>query len=156
PFPGYYSVTSYAGNHGSKNFWPVPSSTGNSSTDDGMFYVWGGPNSTASVCYPRPSPLPCVRHEAGVAMKTVSDGTSKTILFGERYNQDDIFDSIFVSDRNELLIHQWALWGWTGGYSGTAHATRGAGDAPTFKGVMNRQCPQSCRGSGGGYQCADD
>jgi prepilin-type N-terminal cleavage/methylation domain-containing protein/prepilin-type processing-associated H-X9-DG protein len=156
-FTGYYSITSYAGNHGTKNYYPTSSATGSDSTDNGMFYVVAPSGTTAGVCYPPypAGPGACVRHDKGVALKTVTDGTSKTFFFGERYDQDQIFDNIPAADRNDLLIHQWALWGWMGGFYGTAHVTRSAGDAPTFRGVINRQCPASCA-SGGGYQCEDD
>jgi len=158
-FTGYYSVTSYAGNHGSKNYYPTQSPTGSDSTDNGMFYVIAAPGSTAGVCYPPfpPSAKPCVRHDKGVALKTVTDGTSKTLFFGERYNQDSIFDGLQSPDRNDLFIHQFALWGWMGDFKGTAHVTRSAGDSPItgFRGVINRQCPASCA-SGGNYQCEDD
>jgi prepilin-type N-terminal cleavage/methylation domain-containing protein len=154
-FSGYYGVTSYAGNHGNKSYYPVSSPTGGSSTDDGMFYVVAPAGSTAGVCYARPAPTPCVRHDKPVAFKSVSDGTSHTLLFGERYNEDAIFDSMPSPNRNDLLIHQWALWGWMGGYLGTGHATRSAGEKYQ---VINRQCPASCAGGGGGgqYQCEDD
>jgi prepilin-type processing-associated H-X9-DG protein len=43
-----------------------------------------------------------------------------------------------------------------GGFYGTAHVTRSAGE--TYPGVINRQCPASCANGGGGgqYQCEDD
>src|SRR5882757_7040718 len=37
-FPGYYAVTSYAGNHGTRNYY-FDNQCGGSSTDDGMFYI---------------------------------------------------------------------------------------------------------------------
>jgi len=154
-FSGYYSVTSYAGNHGEKNYYPTTSPTGTDSTDNGMFYVIAPTGSTAGVCYPRATTV-CVRHDKGVTLKSVTDGTSHTFLFGERYNEDPVFDALSASDRNDLLIHQWALWGWMGGFYGTAHATRSAGKSPNFTGVMNRQCPGSCASGSGGYQCEDD
>jgi len=108
------------------------------------------------VCYPRPGGLPSFHHEKGISLKSTTDGTSKTFLFGEHYNQDEVFDSMSDADRNGLKIHQWALWGWMGNYSGTGHVTRGSGDSINFQGVINRQCPQSCRTSSNGYQCTDD
>ena len=49
-FRGYYAVTSYAGNHGTKNYYPEVSPTGPQSRDDGMFYIWAYLGSTAGVC----------------------------------------------------------------------------------------------------------
>jgi prepilin-type N-terminal cleavage/methylation domain-containing protein len=141
-FPGYYAVTSYAGNHGTQNYYPT------SGTDDGMFYVYAPPGSTAGICYP---PLPnCKRYEKGVALKRVGDGTSKTLLFGEKYNEDPVFDSISSGSRSDLLLHQWSLWGWTGGFKMAGHVTRSGGRLP-----INYKLPTSCQGSGS-YQCQDD
>jgi prepilin-type N-terminal cleavage/methylation domain-containing protein/prepilin-type processing-associated H-X9-DG protein len=161
-FDGYYSITSYAGNHGTKSYYPVQSPTGRDSTDDGMFYVIGAPGSSAGICYPPyPSPPPpsppCKRHDKGAALKSVTDGLSKTLFFGEHYDEDAIFDNLSGPDRNDLLLHQWATWGYMGSFLGTGHVTRGAGlsENTGFQGVMNRQCPASCAG-GGGYQCEDD
>ncbi len=160
PFTGFFSVTSYAGNHGTKSYYPAASATGNVSTDNGMFYIVALPaGSNAGVCYPRAG-KPCVQPDKGVAYKSVTDGTSKTFLFGERYNYDPIFDAMYdksPASTNGLRIHQFALWGWMGDFKGTAHATRSAGDSPSFQGVINRQCPASClTGSGNQYQCEDD
>ena len=146
-FPGYYAVTSYAGSHGIRNYYPADGA------DDGMFYTWGSTNSTAAVCYPRPAPAPCVRHDKGVALKTVNDGTSHTFLLGEKYNEDAIFDSINTGSRSGLLIHQWSLWGWTGGFKGTGHVTRSGGYLSHL--IINRQCPGSCANSSN-YTCQDE
>ena len=145
-FPGYYSVTSYAGNHGSQNYYPT------SGTDDGMFFIYASPGSTAGICYaqlafpPAPAP-PCVRHERGLALKKVTDGTSKTILFGEKYNEDQTFDQMSEGNRSGLLIHQWSLWGWTGGFKMAGHVTRSGLRMP-----INYKLPAGCSG----YTCQDD
>ncbi len=151
-FRGYYAVASYAGNHGTKNYYPEVSPTGPQSRDNGMFYIWSAPGSTAGICYNRPLSAPCVRHDKGVALKTVTDGTSKTLLFGEKYNEDPNFDAIPSNYRHGMLIHQFSFWGWTGGFRGTAHATRSSGD---YLQVINRQAPPSCA-SAGSYTCQDE
>ncbi len=151
-FIGYYAVTSYAGNHGTKNYYPFATSAGPASTDDGMFCVWARPGSTAGVCYERPGAAPCVRHDSGISFRSVTDGTSKTILFGEKYNEDPVFDS-GPSQVSGLEIHEWSLWGWTGGFKGTGHATRSGWLE------INRQCPYSCQGATSGTlatQCQDE
>jgi prepilin-type N-terminal cleavage/methylation domain-containing protein/prepilin-type processing-associated H-X9-DG protein len=134
-FPGYYSVTSYAGNHGTQSYYPTTAGGCEpNSTDDGMFYVFAPAGSTAGVCYDRPAPRPCYRPDKGVSLKTVTDGTSKTLLFGEKYNRDEVFDNKF-SSRSGLKIYEWSQWGWTGGYKGLGHVTRSGGYTP----VINRQ-----------------
>ncbi len=152
-FPGYYSVTSYAGNHGTLNYYPSTSSCNSTqaSTDDGMFYVWAAEGSTAGVCYDRPAPKPCFRPTKGVSLRSVTDGTSKTLMFGERYNEDPVFDANYTT-QSGLSIHQWALWGWTGGFKGTGHVTRSGG----FTQAINKQCVFPCPLPGGSTCCQDE
>jgi prepilin-type N-terminal cleavage/methylation domain-containing protein len=144
-FPGYYGVTSYAGNHGTKSYFALDTSSGPAATDDGMFTTYG----PSGVCYPPGGATNCKKYDQGIGLKTVTDGTSKTVLFGERYNEDPIFDAMNPTDRSGLLIHQWALWGWTGSLKGTGHATRSGWLE------INRKTPESCRG-GGGFTCQDE
>jgi len=138
-FPGYYSVTSYAGNHGTQNYYPT------SGTDDGMFCVYAPPGSFAGICYGPAAN--CRRYEKGISLKKVTDGTSKTLLFGEKYNEDPVFDRLDSSTRSGLLIHEWSLWGWTGGFKMAGHVTRAGGRMP-----INYKLPGSCSG----YTCQDD
>jgi prepilin-type N-terminal cleavage/methylation domain-containing protein len=143
-FWGYYSVTSYAGNHGTKNYYPGDGDA----SDDGMFYVWASTGSTAGWCYTRPAPQPCVRHDKGVLLKTVTDGTSKTLLFGERVLESLDFDSLASGSRSDLKINEWGLWGWTGGFKMAGHVTRSGGSMP----INYKIDPAAC---GGGYTCQD-
>jgi prepilin-type N-terminal cleavage/methylation domain-containing protein len=163
PFRGFFAVTSYAGNHGTKNYYPELSPTGPKSRDDGMFYIWSPPcvcppaptspeRPRCGLCYDRPGAPNSFPHNKGVALRTVVDGTSKTLLFGEKYNEDPIFDAMPSGVRHDLLIHEFSLWGWTGGFRGTAHVTRSSGD---YLQVINRQTPESCRGAGD-YTCQDE
>jgi prepilin-type N-terminal cleavage/methylation domain-containing protein/prepilin-type processing-associated H-X9-DG protein len=138
-FGGFYSITSYAGNGGTKNYYPTTTGCGAGAMDDGTFAIWAVAPSTAGVCYVRPAPAPCYRHTRGITLKSVTDGTSKTILGGEKYNYDQIFDDKLTSFSG-LRIHQWSIWGWTGGFKGIGHVTRSGGDVP----IINRQCPGSC------------
>lgn len=141
-FGGYYSVTSYAGNHGTINYFAVSAAgCGPTSTDDGMFYICAPPGSLAGVEYIHPNGSK-FRPDKGVALKTVTDGTSHTLLFGERYNSDPVFDAKY-SSFSTLMIHQWALWGWTGGIKGTGHAMRSGGYTP----VINKQSDTCTLGS---------
>jgi prepilin-type N-terminal cleavage/methylation domain-containing protein len=133
-FGGYFSVTSYAGNHGTLNYFAYSAlGCGPDSTDDGMFNIIAPAGSTAGQEYTHANGSK-VRPTQGVALRTVTDGTSKTLMFGERYTADAIFDAKY-SGTSGLLIHQWALWGWTGGLKGTGHVTRSGG----ITSVINRQ-----------------
>ena len=147
---GHYAVTSYAGNHGTLNYY-FGSHTCNpgsmTSTDDGMFFVVAPPGPLVGVCYDRPSPQPCYRPTKGVNLKTVTDGTSHTVLFGERYNEDSEFDAKY-STTSGLKIGEWCLWGWTGGNKGTGQVMRSAGwDKPAIN-QMSAGCvlaPDCCQ-----------
>ncbi len=143
-FPGYYSITSYAGNHGIKNYYPNDPDA----SDDGMFNIYAAPGSLSGICYARPAPIPCVRHTKGVLLKTVTDGTSKTLLCGERSLNDQGFDNLPPGQRSDLLIHQWALWGWTGGFKMAGHVSRSGGTIPINYKVTSTGCS--------GYQCQDE
>jgi prepilin-type processing-associated H-X9-DG protein len=152
-FRGHYAVTSYAGNGGTKNYFPEQSSTGPRSRDDGVFFVVHASGFTNPLCYDRPTPNPCVAHFGnGATLKSVSDGTSKTLLFGEKYNVDEKFDTMGAAETSGLLIHQWGFWGWTGGFKGMGAITRSSGDNLQ---VINRQTPPDCPKSPQ-YQCQDD
>lgn len=129
-FVGYYSNTSYAGNHGTRNYYPY------SAVADGMLFTTG------------PSSAP-IREQEPVRLKQVTDGLSNTILMGERYNFDEIFNTINPYHRSNLLIHQWSLWSWSGGFKGTAHLTRSSNQP------INYQTPSYCRGASG-FSCQDN
>ncbi|MCI0335331.1 MAG: DUF1559 domain-containing protein [Planctomycetes bacterium] len=143
-FRGYYAITSYAGNHGTKSYYALATSSGPAATDDGMFVTYG----PAGMCYPVGA-TPCRTYEKGITLKSVTDGMSKTILFGEHFNEDPIFDALSSADRSGFLIHQWSMWGWSGGVKGTGHVTR-SGWLET-----NRRCPESCRNATG-FLCQDE
>jgi prepilin-type N-terminal cleavage/methylation domain-containing protein/prepilin-type processing-associated H-X9-DG protein len=70
----YYGLTSYAGNGGTRSF------AADLATVDGIFHTTG----PASLPNPRQRP---------VAPKAVQDGTSNTLLMGERYHADRNFET---------------------------------------------------------------
>jgi prepilin-type N-terminal cleavage/methylation domain-containing protein len=151
-FPGYYAVTSYAGNHGTLNYYygtQACNPSGGTSTDDGMFYIVAPAGSTAGQCYDRPSPQPCFRPDKGVNLKSVSDGTSHTLLFGERYNDDPYFDANYTGTSG-LKIGEWCLWGWTGGKKGIGQVTRSYGGGQV---AINQKSEGCVRGA---MCCQDD
>lgn len=70
----YDSVGSYGGNGGSRSFYP------DFATVDGIFHT------TGPASHPEPN-------QQSVAIGEVGDGTSNTLLFGERYHRDQKFES---------------------------------------------------------------
>jgi prepilin-type N-terminal cleavage/methylation domain-containing protein/prepilin-type processing-associated H-X9-DG protein len=96
----YYGVTSYKINCGSRGYFPT------SATNDGMFYATG----TAARPVARAKP---------VKLAGVTDGTSNTILFGERYHTDENFDTFTAKGWNSnTLLKSWSWWAPTGGDNG--------------------------------------
>lgn len=133
--PGFYALTSYAGNHGSRNYH------GNDAVPDGVFFTTGEfarPN--------RREGKPFVQKPVKVSQ--VSDGLSKTVLVGEKLNFDPNFDAMPASNRSGLLISQWGMWGFVGGVKATGHVMR-SGFTP-----INHSVPPSCVGSTG-FGCQD-
>src|SRR5262249_20910548 len=70
----YGSISSYAGNGGTRSMLPQ------SATTDGIFHM------TGTQSQPAPNQKP-------VKFKDVIDGTSTTLLFGERTHDDGLWDS---------------------------------------------------------------
>jgi prepilin-type N-terminal cleavage/methylation domain-containing protein/prepilin-type processing-associated H-X9-DG protein len=68
------SVTSYVGNGGRRSMFPE------SATTDGIFFM------TGALAQPRPGAKP-------INLLAVRDGSSNTLLFGERYHSDGNFNS---------------------------------------------------------------
>lgn len=100
----YISVTSYAGNAGTRSYHP---DSGYLMTD-GIFFMTG----------PGSKPLPDQRP---VRMSEVSDGTSHTLLLGERDRSDREYDT-FASQGWDWEFRYYGNWAATSA-SGVAHVT---------------------------------
>jgi prepilin-type N-terminal cleavage/methylation domain-containing protein/prepilin-type processing-associated H-X9-DG protein len=86
-----YALTSYGGNGGSRSFDPTAAAT------DGVFHTTG----------PGSQPTP---NQGPVRLADITDGTSNTLLFGERSHWDpsyDTFASAGLASRPSM-----ASWGW--------------------------------------------
>jgi prepilin-type processing-associated H-X9-DG protein/prepilin-type N-terminal cleavage/methylation domain-containing protein len=79
--PRVWGMTSYGGNGGIRTYY-YPNQT-----DDGIFYTMAG-------------------RQAANAIKDILDGTSNTILFGERHHFDPNYDAMFPTSP----ISQWGGW----------------------------------------------
>ncbi len=110
---GFFGMASYLGNCGTY------SSYFNSSLmqADGALYMTG-PNSGQSW-------QPNLVKDAEPARIPVRDGTSNTIMLGERYHNDPNFETIVrpggSTSYSRYAIDQWGVWGWYGGGNGTTH-----------------------------------
>ena len=95
----WYGLTSYAGNAGTRIY---PKSVANSSkqNNDGIFNI-------------------VEQGDTGIALRKITDGLSKTLLYGERNHDDPVFDSSASSPP----LTGWSTWGWTSGNSAIGDET---------------------------------
>jgi prepilin-type N-terminal cleavage/methylation domain-containing protein/prepilin-type processing-associated H-X9-DG protein len=100
---GWYGFTSYVGNCGTFSYYPNDPGM----KADGVFFLTG-PEST-----PEPNQTPA-------RFSYIRDGTTNTLMFGERHHWDPNFDAmtLFIKEHD---IAKWAAWGWVGGFKGTGH-----------------------------------
>jgi prepilin-type N-terminal cleavage/methylation domain-containing protein/prepilin-type processing-associated H-X9-DG protein len=109
----YYGATSYGGNGGTRSYFP------SSSTADGVFYLTG-PESA-----PKKGQAP-IKLTAIVA----ADGTSNTILFGERSHNDRNFDSFSPAGGSPVNYTDplgiWCWWAPSAGFQGIGDVTMSA------------------------------
>lgn len=108
-FAGAYAGTSYGGNFGEVAFHPTTGPVG-PVKNTGVLFLTG----------PASAPAPAAANVA-IRISEITDGLSQTLLLGEKFHQDKIFDTIPAASRSELLRHQWSMWAWSGGFKGSGH-----------------------------------
>ena len=111
---GWHGITSYVGNCGTYSTYFRDEAM----KADGMFYMTG-PDSK-----PEGDQTFLRSHQEPVSFKNIEDGASNTLLFGERFHFDPIFDQRLWANRgtySRYPIAHWGAWGWTGGGNGTTH-----------------------------------
>jgi prepilin-type N-terminal cleavage/methylation domain-containing protein/prepilin-type processing-associated H-X9-DG protein len=96
-----YALTSYGGNGGTQSYPPA------STSGDGIF-AGTGPVITTP---------PVVQHGL-VRMRDVTDGTSNTLLLGERSHHDLNFDTFFTAGYSQNPMGGWGYWAPSGGQLG--------------------------------------
>lgn len=102
----HYALTSYGGNGGTRSYPPEQASV------DGMFHT------TGSASEPKPG-------QRSVRPRDIVDGTSHTLLFGERNHDDPNFESFVAGGWTQGI----AAWGWalpSGGRKSIGHVTMSA------------------------------
>ena len=108
---GWFGLTSYLGNAGTHSTYFRDGYSTPQMSAEGMFTMTGGES------WP-------VSGQTPVTVGTITDGLSNTILLGERYHKDNVFDQKLAPPRysaSRYKIGAWGVWGWTGGGNGTTH-----------------------------------
>jgi prepilin-type N-terminal cleavage/methylation domain-containing protein len=102
----WYALTSYGGNGGTRSYFPAEA------TVDGMFHT------TGPASEPQPS-------QATVLVKDITDGTSHTLLFGERSHEDPNLEQF--AEKNWIQsLKLWGWWGPSGARKAIGHVTMSA------------------------------
>ena len=102
----YYGLTSYGGNGGTRSYFP------SSAAVDGVFHT------TDSASEPNPGQRP-------VRMRQITDGSSKTLLLGERRHNDANYETFAALGWADSL-KTWGAWGPSGGRKAIGHVTMSA------------------------------
>jgi prepilin-type N-terminal cleavage/methylation domain-containing protein/prepilin-type processing-associated H-X9-DG protein len=96
----YYGMTSYGGNAGRESYVPQGNTNAAVATLDGIFNTTG------------PDSLPN-KYQSPVSLAMILDGTSNTLLFGERSHNDQNFESFAAQSWTSSLqiLGQWPALG---------------------------------------------
>ena len=90
----------------------------------------------------------------GYRIAQVTDGTSQTLFFGEKYHGDPVFEQLQPTCTNfKYPLSSWSAWGWNGGYNGTGMVLGGAQYNATQVQPINYRLPA---GTPCGYPALDD
>ena len=110
---GWHGITSYLANGGTHSTYFGDADM----QDNGTFYMTGPGSDPFDQANLEPNAKSC-------RMGQMTDGTSNTIMFGERYHFDPNFDQILHEGGfaySRFPIRKWGAWGWIGGGNGTSH-----------------------------------
>lgn len=117
---GWYSGTSYAGNYGEGSYFLKFSQF--AIRPNGVLFLTGRDNQLkeSSVSGSAIHALSENHYDLPpVGVKMITDGTSNTLLMGEKYHADEFFDS-WTSGNSGMKMHHVSAWGWLGGTKGSA------------------------------------
>jgi prepilin-type N-terminal cleavage/methylation domain-containing protein len=113
---GYYSGTSYAGNYGEGSYYTQFSQF--PIRPNGVLFTTGTDKWLNDSKHGGALHALCDSHY-NKKVKQILDGTSKTLLIGEKFHEDPLFDN-WSSENSGLKMHQVSAWGWSGGMKGSA------------------------------------
>jgi prepilin-type N-terminal cleavage/methylation domain-containing protein len=113
--PGYYSGTSYAGNYGEGSYYTQYSQF--AIKPNGIFFITGTDTTLKTGLHSL-----AVSHYdlSPIKMRMITDGSSNTLLVGEKFHEDEFFDT-WTAANSGMKMHQVSAWAWAGGMKGAAH-----------------------------------
>ena len=114
---GYYSGTSYAGNYGEGSYYTKFSQF--NIKPDGIFFLTGSDPQLAQPGGALHALCDNHRNLKPVKIGDITDGTTATLMIGEKYHKDDFFDT-WSSSNSGLKMYQVSAWAWVGGMKGAA------------------------------------
>ncbi len=117
PFAGWYSGTSYGGNYGTGSYYTSFSQF--PIRPNGIFFMTGPDPRLRAPGGSLHFLVDNHRNLARVKIPEITDGTSNTILMGEKNHRDLAFDSWNFANSG-LKMHQVSVWAWGGGRKGAA------------------------------------
>jgi prepilin-type N-terminal cleavage/methylation domain-containing protein/prepilin-type processing-associated H-X9-DG protein len=119
PATGLFSGTSYAGNYGTGSYYTSFSQF--NIKPNGIFFMTGPGGELRNSSQGGSLHVLSDSHQnlAAVRMSAITDGTSNTLMFGEKYHRDPNFDT-WTSANSGLKMHQVSVWAWMGGRKGAA------------------------------------
>ena len=115
---GYYSGTSYAGNYGEGSYFTKFSQF--PIRPNGVFFLTGSDAQLGKSGGQIHTLVDDHRDLPPVRFKMITDGTSTTLMLGEKFHIDEFFDS-WTSGNSGMKMHQVSAWAWVGGMKGAAH-----------------------------------
>jgi prepilin-type N-terminal cleavage/methylation domain-containing protein len=111
---GWHGITSYLACCGTRSSY----FGSDEMQSDGMFYMTGPGSDPFDQPFLEPNAKPATP-------SLVADGMSNTLLFGERYHLDPVFDEVLHENssvpRARYPLSHYGAWGWIGGGNGTTH-----------------------------------
>jgi prepilin-type N-terminal cleavage/methylation domain-containing protein/prepilin-type processing-associated H-X9-DG protein len=119
PYGGFHSGTSYAGNYGTGGYYTSFSTF--PVKPNGIFFMTGPGNEMKPTTMGGSLHALADDHQnlPGVKLAMITDGTSNTLMMGEKNHRDADFDQ-WGSANSGLKMHQVSAWAWGGGRKGAA------------------------------------
>ena len=130
---GWHGMTSYLANGGTHSTYFGDADM----QSNGVFYMTGPGSKPFG-----PSQVNLSTNEKPCRIGDIFDGTSNTLLFGERHHFDPTFDRVMHFESSQTHsrypIAKWGAWGWIGGGNGTTHIF----GSTRFDAPINYQTPE--------------